>query len=1221
MNKPFLPLPAVAAALSGVLLAAPAIHAAPPAPVAKPANGGDTALLAGLKPGSWVGGFRAQAVYLNDAERPLGARFVHEKTGFTLDVLRIQTAPQMFLWVNTPPTSDKGEPHTQEHLLLGKGNRGRYVASLEDLSLAGSSAYTMQWRTCYFSYTEAGGDVFFRLLEGQLGALLHPDYSDEEVRREVRNWGVTANKDGTLRLDEKGTVYNEMVSSSDRPGNRVWRAMLTALYGSGHPLSSVSGGSPEALRTLTPADIRAFHRRAYRLGNMGMIAAWPREMPLSATLTRMDALLSRLEPGPKAMPRAENTVPRFPAPRAAPAGSVFLAPYPDANAQQQGDVYFVWPAARALNARDETLLGMFLDAFAGDTDSNLYKRFVDSKTRARDTGAQGVFGWVSSDPGQPVFVGLNGVPAARRTDAEMRTLRQEVRAEFARVAAYKDGSPELAAFNRRVRDLLTQRRRGLSKFVNSPPGFGFRGSSSGWMEQLLLLERTGGFRRSVTLKPEMQAIAALLNDKRNIWRERLAAWKLTNALPFAATARPDPEMMARQAEEKRARAEAETTRLLKVYGVADAQEAIRRYQAEYDRNTAVLEAAAKGAPPLRFLERPPLTPDELLDYKVSSVGGVPQVASTFEDTTGAMAGLALRLDGIPPESRFLLSALPSLLSQAGVIENGKPLSYEQVLERQRREVLSVSASYSTNATTRRAELVVAGAGNDPREGVNAVAWMRRYLLAPDWRPENLPRLRDLVDQQLAGLRNRMKGSEESWVNAVSGAYYRQDDPLLLSINSFFTRAHDAHRLRWRLMDAAAPEDRTAAIAYLDSLAAAGAGAKRDDLRALLAALQSDKEDAAPPLGGLAPHRDALTALTPGARHVITEAAKDLALTLPDMPDDSLGADWAYLCRQMARDLSVGPEKTLAELDALRRGLLRTGGARLYVVGSRTAQREIARPVADLVARLETAPAPPDHALIQPAVVARLRERSPEAAAPVYVGLIAPDLQSGVFLNSAKGTSYRDTDAESVLRYLSVNLYGGGVAEGVFMKTWGAGLAYSNGLGASPASGRVTYYAERTPELPQTLRFVIDLLKNSPKNPRLAEYAVAAAFGGGRAAGGYESRGEQMAADLADRNTPDVVRAFRKAVLSVRARPDLTDALYARMPGEVGKVLPGFGPKAADVPDAVRFVIGPEKQFAAYEAYLKETEGPGTTLYRLYPRDFWLPLPEALSVTAVKPSTP
>ena len=52
------------------------------------------------------------------------------------------------------------------------------------------------------------------------------DYTDEEIRREVRNYGVTENPvDKTLRLEEKGTVYNEMVSSMDRPNYRIFRAM------------------------------------------------------------------------------------------------------------------------------------------------------------------------------------------------------------------------------------------------------------------------------------------------------------------------------------------------------------------------------------------------------------------------------------------------------------------------------------------------------------------------------------------------------------------------------------------------------------------------------------------------------------------------------------------------------------------------------------------------------------------------------------------------------------------------------------------------------------------------------------------------------------------------------------------------------------------------------------------------------------------------------------
>jgi Zn-dependent M16 (insulinase) family peptidase len=168
----------------------------------------------------------------------MGGRFIHEQTGFTLDLLQIQSVPQGFIWVNTFPTSDMGEPHTQEHLLLGKGNKGRAVASQEDMSLAGSSAFTMQYRTCYHFHTAAGSEVYYQLLESQLDALLHPDYTDEEIRREVRNFGITENPaDGKLRLEEKGSVYNEMVSSFARPWALLGREINITLYGLGHPLS------------------------------------------------------------------------------------------------------------------------------------------------------------------------------------------------------------------------------------------------------------------------------------------------------------------------------------------------------------------------------------------------------------------------------------------------------------------------------------------------------------------------------------------------------------------------------------------------------------------------------------------------------------------------------------------------------------------------------------------------------------------------------------------------------------------------------------------------------------------------------------------------------------------------------------------------------------------------------------------------------------------------
>src|SRR5512141_8238 len=71
----------------------------PPAPTEVPAE------LAQFREGAHVHGYTVAAVYLDDADQPIGAKLVHTRTGFQLDYLRIESAPQGYLWVNSYPTS------------------------------------------------------------------------------------------------------------------------------------------------------------------------------------------------------------------------------------------------------------------------------------------------------------------------------------------------------------------------------------------------------------------------------------------------------------------------------------------------------------------------------------------------------------------------------------------------------------------------------------------------------------------------------------------------------------------------------------------------------------------------------------------------------------------------------------------------------------------------------------------------------------------------------------------------------------------------------------------------------------------------------------------------------------------------------------------------------------------------------------------------------------
>ena len=1141
------------------------------------------ASLDALAEGSKLRGFTTISLYLDDADKPIGARFVHDGTGFVFDYLRIETAPQGFIWVNSFPTSDMGEPHTQEHLLLGKGDRGRRLGSSESMALAESSAFTAQWRTAYHFHTVAGEEVFWPVFENHLDALLNPDYTDEEIRREVRNFGVDKGDDGTLRLEEKGTVYNEMVRTYESPDTNLWREAGHLVYGAKHPLALDSGGFPEAIRQMTPEHIRKFHASAYHLANMGMVGAFPSSMALASVLDHTAAILTK-EAGRKGRVMAEADLPK---PHPAGAGTIKVVDYPYATAANPGPMMLAWPATRELDLAERTLLGLFLDAFAGDESTTLYKKLIDSKTRVMDLGASSVWSFVSSDQGEPVYLGLSGVKADKLDDKTVADVRALVMAELDHLAKLPDGDAELVAFDERVKSRVIDLRRRLAKFLDTPPGFGIRGTGSGWIDHLHQLSKAKSFKKSLTLRPALAQIDQILAGKQNPWRERVKVWGLGEQ-PFGVAARPSPAERARLDGERKQRIDAELARLQKQYAAKDAPATLAHYEHDYDVETKKLEDSQRATelPPL--VATPPMTLDDGLHYATPKIGAVPAFVATFDSMASARVQLAFDVrNAIAADDQLFLAALPMLMSDAGVIENGKPIAADEMRERMRKEILELSVYYSQNARTGRVELVVAGAGNGAAETKLALGWMKRVLLAPDWRGDNLPRLRDLLDQRLTALRQRMLGAEEDWVDDPRDAWWLQST-LQAHTNSFLTEAHDLHRLRWMLSD---PGDAkvTAEVVKLLAQLADATTKKRAELVALAEGLAKGTDKAA-------------AALSAKAKPLAIQAGKHLAAALGDLPDSSLAADWNYLCREMAKDLQVGAPAALAKLDKIRKDIVQGPRARLVEVGSQANQAALAAELEALVAALPPSSAHAVSAQRDKPFRARLAARDPKAKQPTFVGLVAPSTSSGVFLDLAPTVYYTDTGDDQVLDYLASNLYTGHGAHSIFMKTWAAGLAYSNGLRPNIAQGTLHYYAERCPLLPQTLRFVIDELKKAKPDPNISRYAVAKAFDS-RVAIGFEARASAMAANLVDGVTPDVVRAFRTRVLEQTKRGDLAQTLFSRMERVYGKVLPGYGKLD---PNAVYFVIGPEKQMAAYQEYLHAAVGKDAVLYRLYPRDFWIP---------------
>jgi len=348
--------------------------------------------------------------------------------------------------------------------------------------------------------------------------------------------------------------------------------------------------------------------------------------------------------------------------------------------------------------------------------------------------------------------------------------------------------------------------------------------------------------------------------------------------------------------------------------------------------------------------------------------------------------------------------------------------------------------------------------------------------------------------------------------------------------------------------------------------------------------------------------DGRRALSPAARALADKALADLKALLPDLPDGSLAADWAYLCKQMAHDLGLGAPAALDRLRAVRDAVVAAGNARVVAVGSPASHAAIEADLAALVGKLDRAPRARQVYPARRPIADRLRDHDPAAGDARYVGLVDPSTSSGVFINSAPATALTDTSDDALLDYLASNTFGGHGGHSLWMKTAEAGLAYSNGVHPFVHDGQIEYYAERCPRLPQTLRFVIAQLRAANIDVNIARYAIARAFSS-RIAASYEQRAEDMAGDLTDGITPDVVKAFRRRLLALAGSDDLAATLAARMPKVYGPVIPGFGPA---VPDGVYFVIGPEAQLVAYQEYLRTAVGKAAVLHRLYPRDYWTP---------------
>jgi Zn-dependent M16 (insulinase) family peptidase len=1123
-----------------------------------------------LKEGDVRHGFTVRAAYLGLSESPIGLRLVH-RTGLPLALFFFDAAPQVSIQVRTLPVSNMGEPHTLEHLAVGKGRMGKLLGTLQVMRNVTASAGTYQDVTMYQFRTPIGAAGFYEMLTHYIETLARPDFTDEEARREVANLEVVEGPGGRLTLVEKGTIYNEQVAGASSPRRARWLQLLKMAFGEDHPLARFAGGEPAAVRELGPEAIRRFHAQNYRIGpNIEMVVSLPPKWSSDEFLQRMDALFTRLSadggaPTPATMP------PFVPA----PAGEVRIGSYPAASADAPQEVLLGWPALPELTPDDHDGLKLLLEIVADGEASYLYGDLIEPKTRVFDSRATAVDSGIFEITARVPYVYFSGLPASSVEQPHLERIRAAVVQRCAWISGLPEGSKELSEVAAKGKVRLAAARRRYLKLLDGSPGFGDRSDRS-WHDRLALLARAPGFTKPLAPFSYYERLEGELAGGANPWRSLLARARLTET-PYLSAVKPDPGLAERARAETAERLARHERAIADRLGGGDAAKGLAALRAEYDARTRELDERDRAVRKPEFVSDPPLTLDDAPFEQTRLAGTVPLVRVHFETTPFTDVAVAFDLSRVPDEDLPLLPLLGALLSDSGVTtRGGERLDYVRAQERRESELYDFAVGPLTNPATSRYELEVRASASSGEEIPRALEWMENHLLRPGG-PALRARLVDLCKKAIQADRTAFNGAEYDWAEGLAATYRYRDNPLHLAVSSVFTRLRWLTRLRWRIEDPT-PETRQALRAELAAVdERLAAKAERAAVAARLESLEG-------------------------------ELGETLRYELSLLPDDRWREDLGEVVTDLRAAIAADAAPVLDDLERLRRRVLVRRGARARITGSSAHATAAAKLLGELLTRLpegEVAAAPVRRGTSW--VHARLEQRYGRLTPPRYVAFVRPESTTAVHANTAAGPTYASRARQDAIDALAASVFGGLGPHSFYKRTWSAGLAYSNGLGLSLSAGRILYYADRCPDPVRVMKFVVDAAKAQRlDDPFLLQYALAGRFTDFRSASTFSRRGEAMAADLADGITPETVARFKRLLLETAREKDALARMMARVPDVIGRVLVGYGPTLAETPEALGFIIGPEDLIAKYEAFLKE-QGECERLIRLYPRDFW-PLP-------------
>jgi Zn-dependent M16 (insulinase) family peptidase len=1139
--------------------------------------------LSTLKRDETIGSLQITNLYADSRGKTVGAKFLDIRSGAPVYLLQFETVAQAFMWVDTPADSNAGIAHALEHLLAGKGTKGRYANLLTEMRLGRSAAATTDDFNFYSFASGTDMDGFFEEFRAWLGALYRPDFTDLEAEREFYHFGISYDPLTKKReLVEKGSVYDEM-----QTGQGVYDfyfELNKLVLGKNNPFGFYSSGVPVEMRHVVPTDIRRFRQEHYRLGPAtGFIFAINSKEDVFKFLQGVSRELNRFEDSrPNQDIPDRVTSPKYPI-DPSPSAEIKLVPFASSSESDRGEVRFGWKPTKADSQIDVRLLQLLFRALADGEKSLFYKSLVDSKTRDLDSGATNVESLVflGESPYFPAeFVGFSGIPGNQLTEQRIEQLRSHISATIRQIAQYPDNSKSLADFNQLVASQAKAWRRAQSIWIKNAPKFGLN-YETGWKEYFEYLEMDPSFIRSISDQPVWSAVEKQIQSGKNIWTGLIRDFHLLD-VPYAAASIPSPRLLGEMDRDRQNRVAAKAKELMDRFHTDDEQQALARFEQEEIIKTKELDKIAAQVHQPRFTDHPPLTPDDEIRYNQSRLEGVPVIAAFFDRAPTIDFGLSFDLRGIPRKYYKYLPILPRCLDSLGLKTDDKIIPYAELQGQTQTQITDFSVRYDVSPVSRRADLRIQASAMTPAEFQQALTLIQRMTTLNYLDVANADRLRDLVDKRRAEDDVFVSGENDYWFMNPSYAFQYQGDLPYLAVSSFFTRTHWDDRLKWMLHKPVRSEEITDLGIFAEKILSTLSGLSGRDLSQELSRSKAKGLE-----GELLEYWERNVAAFPG--NELLPGLRRLAL-------------------EVQQDLKIGPDKAISDLRELQRIVLNRQALNIDLTLDGAKFEEI-KPM--LARFLELLPnhAYPEHITEMDSrwtpIMDNVRRRNnlDSAGFPWYVGLDDPRNTTASVIFYGDFPGYSRLDRKSLLQVLSSKLVSGSGPHTIFMKAEEDGLAYGSSVSSDPSLRLLRFYAGRSPDIASLISLVNSIVTMIPQlhDEALIDYALRGTFSPPRSMLTFTERGRAIAKDIRDGNDPAKVRRFSQAILQLRGDPNLLAeltraALDSMCPVLIRKECEQKQRQAR----SLFFFVGPDRLLADAENKLSIPK-----LLRLYPSDFWI----------------